>query len=166
MRFVLLISAALTGSGLVMAKIADTPEPAKAAVAAPQPSTAPAGSRKAQIAADGTGHFRAEGNVEGRRLDFLVDTGASIVALTETDAGRIGIRTGANDPKVTLQTANGKVSAARVRLSWIEVGDVRIRDVDAVVLPDHALKQNLLGMSFLSRTSRYEVRSGQLMIEQ
>jgi aspartyl protease family protein len=86
--------------------------------------------------------------------------------LSEPDADRLGVRAGPNDPKVVLQTANGKVTGARVRLASIDIGGVRVQDVDAVILPGHALKQNLLGMSFLSRISRYEFRSGQLVLEQ
>jgi len=170
MRLVLLLSAALTGSGLVMAHVADKPDSASPAPqlarAQPQPAPAARGARMAQIPADRAGHFRVEGAVEGRRAEFLIDTGASIVALTARDAERLGVRTGPRDPHVTLQTANGKVSAQRVRLAYVDIGDVRVQDVDAVVLPDHALRQNLLGMSFLSRISRYEFRAGQLLLEQ
>lgn len=169
MRFVLLISAALTGSGLVMARVSEKPAsaPQVAAIATPQAAALQtSGSRRTQIPADRAGHFVVEGAVEGRRAEFLIDTGASIVALTEKDADRLGVRLSARDPKVFLQTANGKVTGTRVRLASIDIGDVRVQDVDAVVLPDHALKQNLLGMTFLSRISRYEFRSGQLLLEQ
>lgn len=170
MRIVLLVSAVLTGSGLVMAHLADRASvpPAQPAMgrAVDAQAAIPARRGVAQIPSDRSGHFRAEGSVEGRRAEFLVDTGASIVALTERDADRLGVRTSSRDPVVTLQTANGQVTATRVRLAFVDIGDVRVQDVDAVVLPDHALKQNLLGMSFLSRISRYEFRSGQLLLEQ
>lgn len=177
MRIILLISAILTGSGLVMAHVAGRgdgaasgPQAAAAASIKIQPAAGGASSssyqRTAKIAGDGRGHFHAEASIGGRRAAFLVDTGASIVALSEPDADRLGVRAGPNDPKVVLQTANGKVTGARVRLASIDIGGVRVQDVDAVILPGHALKQNLLGMSFLSRISRYEFRSGQLVLEQ
>lgn len=172
MRIILLISAILTGSGLVMAQIANRMDGAahdpQAAVVQPATGGASGQSyqRTAKIAGDQRGHFHAEASIGGRRAAFLVDTGASIVALSEPDADRLGVRAGPNDPKVVLQTANGKVTGARVRLASIDIGGVRVQDVDAVILPGHALKQNLLGMSFLSRISRYEFRSGQLVLEQ
>ena len=176
MRIILLISAILTGSGLVMAHVAGRGDGAasgpQAAAASTkiQPAAGGASSssyqRTAKIAGDARGHFHAEASIGGRRAAFLVDTGASIVALSEPDADRLGVRAGPNDPKVVLQTANGKVTGARVRLASIDIGGVRVQDVDAVILPGHALKQNLLGMSFLSRISRYEFRSGQLVLEQ
>ena len=99
-------------------------------------------------------------------MDFLVDTGASLVALMEADAQRMGIRISNSDPRVRLQTANGTISAPKVRLASISIGGVTVQDIEAVVLPPTALRQNLLGMTFLSRLTRYEFRSGQLVLEQ
>jgi aspartyl protease family protein len=65
-----------------------------------------------------------------------------------------------------VTTANGKVKAARTRIAMLEVGGLVVRDVDAMVLPDEALSENLLGLSFLSRLKRFEYSNGQMVLEQ
>src|ERR1700677_4971586 len=65
-----------------------------------------------------------------------------------------------------VRTANGTVRAAPTRLDAVEVGDLVVRDVAAVVLPDEALSDNLLGLSFLSRLRRFEYSDGKLVLEQ
>ena len=66
----------------------------------------------------------------------------------------------------TVSTANGTVKAARTRLAMIELGDLIVRDVEALVLPDSALSENLLGLSFLSKLKRFEYANGRLLLEQ
>ena len=112
------------------------------------------------------GHFGVDAVIGGRQVPFLVDTGATIVALTAEDAARLGIRPSNRDRIVNMSTANGTVPARMVRLAAINVGPLVVQDVDAAVMPKGALGQNLLGMSFLSRLTRYEFRSGQLVMEQ
>ena len=63
-------------------------------------------------------------------------------------------------------TANGTVKAARTRLAMVELGGLIVRDVDAMVLPDEALSENLLGQSFLSRLKRFEYANGKMVLEQ
>ena len=65
-----------------------------------------------------------------------------------------------------VQTANGLVRVARVKLDMVEVGGVMVRNVDAVVSPDEGLRENLLGLSFLSRLRRFEYREGRLVLEE
>ena len=96
----------------------------------------------------------------------MVDTGASVVALRSGDAARLGVRPMPSDFTALVRTANGVVKAAPAHLDSIEIDVSRVRDVQAIVLPDEALSQNLLGMSFLSRLHRYEFASGQLVLEQ
>lgn len=96
----------------------------------------------------------------------MVDTGASVIALNETSAARIGVRPAQNDYNATVTTANGKIKAARTRLAMVDVGGLVVRDVDAMILPDEALSENLLGLSFLSKLKRFEYASGKLMLEQ
>lgn len=112
------------------------------------------------------GHFSVTASIGGRRVDFLVDTGASVIALTRTDADRLGITPAPRDYSVQMQTANGIVRAAPVRLAAVDIGPLTVHDVTAVVMPQGALSQNLLGMSFLSRLRRFEFRTGQLVLEQ
>jgi len=66
----------------------------------------------------------------------------------------------------TVTTANGTIKAARTRLAMIELGGLVVRDVDAVVLPDEALSENLLGLSFLSKLKRFEYANGKMVLEQ
>ena len=96
----------------------------------------------------------------------MVDAGASLVALNERSAARFGLRPSRSDYNATVSTANGTVKAARTRLAMIELGGIVVRDVDALVLPDAALSENLLGLSFLSRLKRYEYANGKLVLEQ
>ncbi len=84
-------------------------------------------------------------------MQFLVDTGATSIALPSADARRLGINYLAGDRGYT-QTANGRALADRIKLDTVKVGDITLHGVDAVVLEGDGLKIALLGMSFLSRT--------------
>ena len=103
------------------------------------------------IAADGNGHFTAEGQVNGAHVRFLVDTGATLVTLSAPEAKRLGIDYKRGQQAVS-QTANGQVLVYRVRLAAVSVGGMTIRDVDAVVNDAPGMDVSLLGMSFLNRT--------------
>jgi aspartyl protease family protein len=122
--------------------------------------------RTVTVQSDRRGHFQVEGSVDGRRLDFMVDTGATVVALRERDAGKLGIFPAPRDYTGLTSTANGIIKVAPVRLPSLEVSGIRVYDVNAVVIPDHALSVNLLGMSFLSRVRRFEMANGRLVMEQ
>ena len=115
---------------------------------------------------DARGHFQVEGAVDGRRLDFMVDTGATSVVLRERDAARLGIFPTPRDYTGRTSTANGVIKVAPVRLSSLEVNGIRIYDVGAIVVPDDSLGVNLLGMSFLGRVRRFEMANGRLVMEQ
>jgi aspartyl protease family protein len=118
------------------------------------------------IPPDSRGHFLVDGRVDGRRVSFMIDTGASVITLTATDAAALGIHPAQRDFSAVMGTANGTVRGAPVQLDMVEVGDLIVRDVGAVVLPDQALSTNLLGMSFLSRLRRFEYDAGKLVLEQ
>ncbi len=96
----------------------------------------------------------------------MVDTGASMIALTMKDAGRVGIYPAERDFTAKVGTANGTIRGAPVRLREVEIDGIVVRDVRAMVLPDEALGGNLLGLSFLSRLRRYEFSGGKLVLEQ
>jgi aspartyl protease family protein len=143
------------------------PAPATAAPAvAPPPPAYSGGPRTVVIQRDGRGHFAVDGAVDGRRIGFMVDTGASVIALTDRDAGRIGYHPAQRDYVVAVRTANGTVRGAPVKLDMVEVGGVMVRNVDALVMPGEALSENLLGLSFLSRLRRFEYREGRLVLEE
>jgi len=114
---------------------------------------------------DGHGHFRTEGRIDGRRLNFLIDTGASVIALTAEDAASLGLHPSNSEYRVTLKTANGVVYAAPTTLGMVEIGGIMVRDVVAVVMPDGALSENLLGMSFLTRLRHFEYSEGKMVLE-
>jgi aspartyl protease family protein len=88
------------------------------------------------------------------------------VVLRESDAARAGIRPRPSDYTAIVSTANGKIKAAPAKLDRIEIGNITVFDVLALVLPDEALSKNLLGVSFLSRLRRYEYVDGRMLLEQ
>ncbi|HZQ12900.1 MAG TPA: TIGR02281 family clan AA aspartic protease [Pseudolabrys sp.] len=171
MRQVLVLAAALLVGGSYIARYADkatvaAPPLRAAAVQAGEPAQSSAGQHRMQLVSGRDGHFRADARVDGGHVQFMVDTGATLVALRETDAAMAGIRPMPRDYTATVSTANGTIKAARAKLDRIEVGDITVFDVPALVLPDEALAQSLLGMAFLSRLHRYEVADGRLLLEQ
>ncbi len=95
---------------------------------------------------------------------MLVDTGASLVALSHEDAALLGIRVSQKDFTRRSSTANGVVETAPVRIKEIRIGDIVMRDVDAAVLPPRALNTSLLGMSFLKRLDGFEISKGRLLL--
>jgi len=186
MRNVIILAVLMVGLGTFMADWASrtTPSPA-AATSAPRSATpaprsatpAPrtmaateslgqAGSRSLSIPRGERGHFRAEGLVNGESIDFMIDTGASVVVLNESSAARFGLRLSPDEYNAKAATANGTILAARTRLATVEVGGLIVHDVDAMVLPDEALSENLLGLSFLNRLKRFEYSDGRMVLEQ
>jgi aspartyl protease family protein len=127
---------------------------------------APADLHRAEIPRSNGGQFLTEGFVGGQRLTFMVDTGASLVAVNETTANQLGMFPTAADYNSEVTTANGPIKAAHARLGVVKVGDVELHDVDALVLPDAALHDNLLGLSFLSRIKRMVFADNTMTLEQ
>jgi aspartyl protease family protein len=169
MRNIMIFAAVMVGLGVFMAQKADNMTLVLANTAsrkAPVQDTAPAGNRSVSIPSDSRGHFQTEGRIEGQRIGFMVDTGASLIALNESSAARFGLRPSRGDYNATVTTANGTIKAARTRLAMVDVGGLVVRDVDAMVLPDEALSENLLGLSFLSKLKRFEYANGRLVLEQ
>jgi aspartyl protease family protein len=112
------------------------------------------------------GHFEADAEINGRDIGVMVDTGASLVALTYDDAERAGIYVHPSDFTHRAQTANGIARVAPVTISRIRIGDITVRDVPAVVSERGASERTLLGMSFLGRLSRVEMRGSTLVLEE
>lgn len=178
MRSIMIMAAILVVLGTSMAQVADkmTSDRAQArsldkakamnAFASMQPPATQTSSRSVTVPRDGRGHFQTEGRVDGRRLGFMVDTGASVIALNESSAAQIGVRPLRSDYTANVSTANGSIKAARTRLAMVDIGGLVVRDVDALVLPDEALSENLLGLSFLSKLKRFEFAGGKLVMEQ
>ena len=174
MRFVITVAGLALAASIIVPKYATQLHGAAPAsstgprLMAAQPAAAPAvsDSRSVVIPPSGNGHFQVEGRVDGRRLNFMVDTGASVIALTERDAAMLGIHPTAQDYRALVKTANGTVRAAPVELNMVEIDDLVVRNVAAMVLPDSALSDNLLGLSFLQRLRRFEYADGKLVLEQ
>ncbi|MBX3607323.1 MAG: TIGR02281 family clan AA aspartic protease [Piscinibacter sp.] len=101
------------------------------------------------IAAGSGGHFITDGAINGKVVRFMVDTGATSVAMSEAEAKRIGLDY-SRGQRGLARTANGAVVAHRVSLSSVRIGDVTVYEVEAVVVPA-GMEVVLLGNSFLSR---------------
>jgi aspartyl protease family protein len=99
------------------------------------------------------GQYMVRGNINGRGADLLVDTGASVVAISEREATSLGILVPANARAGMVSTAQGKARAREVRLDSIEVGGIRVPNVRAVVVDGAYPEAVLLGMSFLEAVS-------------
>jgi aspartyl protease family protein len=141
------------------------PDPAPVTVAVASPPPPSAGSRAAFIDREADGHYWTRADVGGTQVKFMVDTGASIVALTYFDAQRLGLKPEELDFDSEIRTAGGVTYGAPVTLKSIRVGKVEVEDVNAVILRTE-LEQSLLGMTFLGELHSYEVRQGQMIIRQ
>ena len=118
------------------------------------------------IPAGSYGHFETGAEINGRDVDVMVDTGASLVALTYEDAEKAGIYVSPSDFTHFAQTANGTARVAPITISKISIGDITVRNVPAIVSERGASERTLLGMSFLNRLSRVEMRSGTLVLQE
>ncbi len=117
----------------------------------------------AQITKSQDGHYWAEGQVNGERVRFLVDTGATAVALTAEDARRLGFEPRNLDYAYQVATANGPQRAAEVKLASVSVAGAQVNDVDALVI-EKGLPASLLGMTYLGRLSRFEATRTALIL--
>ncbi|WP_163881244.1 TIGR02281 family clan AA aspartic protease [Rhizobium laguerreae] len=108
------------------------------------------------------GHFKADVAVNGQTVEMLVDTGASMVALSREDAERIGIDLSRLTYSMTIMTANGRGRAAPVTLHQVAIGPIVRNNVAASVAEDGRLDQSLLGMSFLETLSSLQMQTDEL----
>ena len=117
------------------------------------------GRQSVVLAADTRGHFLAEGSINGGSVRFILDTGATQIALPAADAVRLGVDFRKGRPAL-IHTANGPAPAWRVKLDSVRVGGIELHNVDALVL-EQGLDAALLGMSFLNRVEMH--REGETM---
>jgi len=129
----------------------------------PTSDAAPATGQDAEVPKGPDGHYWAEASVGGHQVRFLVDTGASAVALTPEDAQRLGIDPNALTYAYTVTTASGHAPAARVQLASVAVAGAEVDNVDAYVI-QNGLEHSLLGMSYLGRLSRFEATQSSLIL--
>jgi aspartyl protease family protein len=146
----------------------DRSTPAAAAVTklsadnlAPRPPIQP---NTETLYANPQGHFATDAVIDGRRLRMLVDTGATNCAFTYEDAERAGLRVNESDFRIPVQTANGTVMVARIRVPSMRVGNIVVEGVDGMVMPRGRLSTSLLGMSFLKRLSEFNMNGGRLTL--
>ena len=179
LRFALIAVGALFASGLVTAMLGSyiatglvdvTGTPVRPAAAA-RPGAAAGPSLALAVAnapltyrADPSGHFYITAQVNGAPIRFLVDTGASVVALTPDDARLAGIFMQGLQYTESMGTANGEARAAQTSLRDIRLEQLFIGDVAAVVM-EKPMPVSLLGMSFLRRLKGYSIKDGVLTID-
>jgi aspartyl protease family protein len=118
-----------------------------------------------ELKAGSMGHYRIKASINHSDIEVMVDTGASVVALSYEDAQKAGLRPNTLDFNIPVSTANGVVKAARVKLDRVEIDTVRVENVEAMVLPQGALNGTLLGMSFLSKLSSFKSEDGVLTLK-
>jgi aspartyl protease family protein len=127
-------------------------------------AASPASAGTAALERGEDGHWTAESRVNGRRVEMLVDTGATMVSLTQADARAIGIDVRRLEFDERVRTASGTARAALVKLDRVQIGGVRVREVEALVI-EKGLSTSLLGMSFLGRLESFQVRGQTLRLQ-
>lgn len=115
------------------------------------------GPKAVRIRRDPEGRYVARGNINHSTAEFLVDTGAAVVLLRQTDAEKAGIDLSALTFSIPVETANGTAYAAPVWLRSLSIGPIHINDLEALVAAPGSLNESLLGISFLRRLRSYEL---------
>ncbi|AYG64835.1 MULTISPECIES: TIGR02281 family clan AA aspartic protease [unclassified Rhizobium] len=145
---------------------AEKPAPVEAASLAPPKAEAPVSYGSVQLRANAGGHYEGDFTINGRSVHGMIDTGATYVAINESTARSLGFSGVDLDYRYPIQTANGTSKVAHVKLDRLEIGTIRVRDVDAVVAKDSALSTTLIGMSFMKKLNSFGVQNGNLLLKQ
>lgn len=124
--------------------------------------SAEGGNLRIGMAADG--HYWVEGTINGTEARFLIDSGATVTALSSETARAAGIEPDRQRMPVIMQTANGPIEAQRAIVTELVVGSIRMRDVPVVIAPQFG-KINVIGMNMLSRLKSWQVRDGEMLLE-
>jgi aspartyl protease family protein len=136
---------------------------AQAGISAANAEAAQGGPR-GEIRKSADGHYWANGEANGAKVRFLVDTGATAVALTPADARRLGFDVGALDYSNRVTTADGQARAAAVKLASLTVSGARLENVDALVI-EKGLDTSLLGMTYLGRLASFQATRQALILQ-
>ncbi|MBT8765577.1 retropepsin-like aspartic protease family protein [Metapseudomonas boanensis] len=115
-----------------------------------------------RLASSRQGHYLLDGRIDGASVTFLLDTGATQVAVPTALAERLGLEPGA---PITVSTANGRVTGHRTRLRELRLGDIRLTQVPAIIVPGLDGNEVLLGMSALKQLE-FTQRDGTLVLRQ
>lgn len=118
------------------------------------------------IHANREGHFATRAKINNEDAMLMVDTGATMVALSYETAEQIGLNISPSDFSKAARTANGISKVAHVSLDEITIGDITVSDIEAIVVEPGKLDVNLLGMNFLSKLKRFEVSGRKLLLVQ
>ena len=125
-----------------------------------------AAAKKVVLSANDYGHFHAVAEIKGQPVEFMTDTGATYVALSYETAQKLGLAPQSMRFSGRSTTANGVAHVASIVLDTIRIGDITVRDVQAVIAEPGRMTQNLLGMSFIKQLSGFELNGSRLtMIE-
>ncbi|HAF40415.1 MAG TPA: TIGR02281 family clan AA aspartic protease [Sphingobium sp.] len=109
------------------------------------------------------GHYWVEGSINGTPARFLIDSGATFTALSETTARAAGLNYDVGSPGVIMSTANGKVEARRSSIATLAIGPIRAADLPVVVSPAFG-DVNVIGMNMLSRLRQWGVQNGEMVL--
>ncbi len=120
--------------------------------------------RSVTLTAGRNGHFFARAYINGRPIAVMVDTGATQIALTYEDAERLGLRPHTSDFTQTTRTANGIGRMAPVDLDNVRIGDVEVSDLRGSISEPGKLHITLLGMEFIRKLERFELRGRELVL--
>lgn len=140
-------------------------EEAATITTAAEVTTVSLGGSAASIRKAQDGQFWTDARVNSSHIRFLVDTGASVIALTPTDARKAGFNPKVLEYTAPINTAAGQIMAAPITLKFVSVGNVSVRNVRAVIIPQ-GLTHSLLGMSFLGELQRVEATKETLILRQ
>lgn len=131
----------------------------------PEPRRSSSGfERSVTLKADSNGHFIGRAYINGRPIAVMVDTGATMIALTYEDAERLGLRPHSSDYTQIARTANGIGRTAPVELDSVRIGDVEVYDLRGSVAERGKLPITLLGMEFIRRLERFQLRGQELVL--
>lgn len=149
-----LFSGRMNGEGEPSSMSADLP-------ARLPPARAEGQALRIPIAPDG--HYWVEGIVNGTPARFLIDSGASVTALSVSSARASGLNFDLNEPGVSMMTANGKIDAKRSTIATLAIGPIRASDLDIVISPAFG-EVNVIGMNMLSRLKSWGVQDGEMVL--
>ncbi len=131
----------------------------------PEPRSSDEGfERSVTLKADGRGHFVTRAYINGQPIVVMVDTGATRLALTYEDADRLGLRPRDSEFTMKSNTANGIARAAPITINSARIGDVEVKNLQGSISEPGRLGVTLLGMEFIRRLERFELRGQELML--